>query len=62
LYYGKKNAGVWIKKSIVFTIELMINLGEYHAKVLQNYWTEVTKDKFLSVQFEHTVGIDNNGY
>jgi methionyl aminopeptidase len=51
-----------IKKGMVFTIEPMINLGEYHTKVLQDGWTAVTKDKSLSAQFEHTVGITNNGY
>jgi len=51
-----------IKKGMVFTIEPMINLGEYHTKVLQDGWTAVTKDKSLSAQFEHTVGISDNGY
>ncbi|MEY3751797.1 MAG: hypothetical protein RLZZ354_339, partial [Pseudomonadota bacterium] len=50
------------KKGMVFTIEPMINLGEYHTKVLQDGWTAVTKDKSLSAQFEHTVGIVDNGY
>ena len=47
---------------MVFTIEPMINLGEYHTKVLQDGWTAVTKDKSLSAQFEHTIGINDNGY
>jgi methionyl aminopeptidase len=62
LHYGKKGEGMKIKKGMVFTIEPMINLGEYHTKVLQDGWTAVTKDKSLSAQFEHTVGITNNGY
>ena len=62
LHYGKKGEGLTIKKGMVFTIEPMINLGEYHTKVLQDGWTAVTKDKSLSAQFEHTVGIIDNGY
>jgi methionyl aminopeptidase len=62
LHYGKKGEGMKIKKGMVFTIEPMINLGEYHTKVLQDGWTAVTKDKSLSAQFEHTVGIIDNGY
>ena len=62
LHYGKKGEGLTIKKGMVFTIEPMINLGEYHTKVLQDGWTAVTKDKSLSAQFEHTVGINDNGY
>ena len=62
LHYGKKGEGLTIKKGMVFTIEPMINLGEYHTKVLQDGWTAVTRDKSLSAQFEHTVGINDNGY
>jgi methionyl aminopeptidase len=62
LHYGKKGEGLKIKKGMVFTIEPMINLGEYHTKVLSDGWTAVTKDKSLSAQFEHTVGITDNGY
>jgi methionyl aminopeptidase len=62
LHYGKKGEGMKLKKGMVFTIEPMINLGEYHTKVLQDGWTAVTKDKSLSAQFEHTVGIVDNGY
>ena len=40
----------------------MINAGKYNTKVLNDGWTAVTKDKTLSAQFEHTVGITENGY
>ena len=40
----------------------MINEGEYFTKTLEDGWTAVTKDKKLSAQFEHTVGITNDGY
>jgi methionyl aminopeptidase len=62
LHYGKKGEGMKIKKGMVFTIEPMINLGKYHTKILQDGWTAVTKDKSLSAQFEHTVGINDDGY
>ena len=47
---------------MTFTIEPMINAGKYETKVLQDGWTAVTKDKSLSAQFEHTVGITEKGY
>jgi len=62
LHYGKKNIGEELKPGMTFTIEPMINSGNYHAKVLNDGWTAVTKDKSLSAQFEHTLGITENGY
>ena len=47
---------------MTFTIEPMINFGKYDVKVLNDGWTAVTKDKSLSAQFEHTIGITENGY
>ena len=62
LHYGKKGTGEKIKAGMIFTIEPMINLGNYETKTLNDGWTAVTKDKSLSAQFEHTVGIKNDGY
>ena len=62
LHYGKKNTGIELKPGMTFTIEPMINAGKYDVKVLGDGWTAVTKDKSLSVQFEHTIGITENGY
>jgi methionyl aminopeptidase len=62
VHYGQKNKGMKIKEGMVFTIEPMINAGNFATKVLNDGWTAVTKDKSLSAQFEHTVGITNNGY
>ena len=62
LHYGKKNTGSKIYPGMTFTIEPMINFGKYDVKVLNDGWTAVTKDKSLSAQFEHTVGITENGY
>jgi len=61
LHYGRKKDGLKLKEGMVFTIEPMINAGGYQTKVLNDGWTAVTKDKSLSAQFEHTVGITNNG-
>ena len=62
LHYGLKDTGDELKPGMTFTIEPMINAGKYHTKVLNDGWTAVTKDKTLSAQFEHTVGITENGY
>ena len=62
LHYGESGTGEKIKEGMIFTIEPMINLGNYETKTLNDGWTAVTKDKSLSAQFEHTVGITENGY
>ncbi len=62
LHYGKKNTGVELRPGMTFTIEPMINSGKYEVKILDDGWTAVSKDKSLSAQFEHTVGIKDNGY
>jgi methionyl aminopeptidase len=62
LHYGKKDTGAKIKAGMIFTIEPMVNLGNYETKTLNDGWTAVTKDKSLSAQFEHTVGITKDGY
>ncbi len=62
LHYGKKNTGADLTPGMTFTIEPMINTGKYDVKVLADGWTAVTKDKSLSAQFEHTIGITENGY
>ena len=62
LHYGKKNTGLELGAGMTFTIEPMINSGKYDIKVLDDGWTAVTRDKSLSAQFEHTVGIKENGY
>ena len=62
LHYGKKNTGKELIPGMTFTIEPMINAGKYDSKLLNDGWTAVTKDKSLSAQFEHTLGITENGY
>jgi len=61
LHYGNMGEGVKIKPGMFFTIEPMINIGDWRIKVLQDGWTAVTKDKSLSAQFEHTIGITETG-
>ena len=62
LHYGNKGEGMQIKTGMIFTVEPMINEGKYNTKMLNDGWTAVTKDKSLSAQFEHTVGVTNNGF
>ena len=61
LHYGKKGTGEKLKTGMIFTIEPMINFGKYETKTLNDGWTAVTKDKSLSAQFEHTIGVTKNG-
>ena len=62
LHYGKEKTGERINAGMIFTIEPMINLGHYETKTLNDGWTAVTKDKSLSAQFEHTIGVTKDGY
>ena len=62
LHYGKKGDGIKLETGMIFTVEPMINEGEYDTKLLKDGWTAVTRDKLLSAQFEHTVGVTNNGF
>ena len=61
LHYGKKGTGEKLKAGMIFTIEPMINLGNFETKTLKDGWTAVTKDKSLSAQFEHTIGVTKDG-
>ena len=62
LHYGEKNSGQELKEGMIFTVEPMINSGKYETKTLKDGWTAVTKDKSLSAQFEHTIGVTKEGY
>jgi len=61
LHYGKKGEGMVLEPGMIFTVEPMINEGVYNTKLLKDGWTAVTKDKSLSAQFEHTVGVTDDG-
>jgi methionyl aminopeptidase len=62
LHYGRRGEGVTLKPGIFFTIEPMINLGRPHVKILSDGWTAVTRDRSMSAQFEHTIGVTETGH
>ena len=62
LHYGEQNSGQDLEEGMIFTVEPMINAGKFETKTLKDGWTAVTKDKSLSAQFEHTVGVTKEGY
>ena len=62
LHYGKKGEGIKLETGMIFTIEPMINEGIFNTKLLKDGWTAVTKDKSLSAQFEHTIGVTKEGF
>jgi methionyl aminopeptidase len=62
LHYGEPGDGEILEPGMIFTIEPMINAGGWQTKVLSDGWTAVTRDKSLSAQFEHTIGVTETGY
>ena len=62
LHYGKSGEGEMIEMGMFFTVEPMINIGKYDVRMLNDGWTAVTKDKTLSAQFEHSIGVTQDGY
>ncbi|USO02728.1 MAG: type I methionyl aminopeptidase [Alphaproteobacteria bacterium] len=61
LHFGRPGEGEMLEEGMFFTIEPMINAGKYHAKVLADGWTAVTRDSSLSAQYEHTMGVTKDG-
>ena len=61
LHYGTAGSGLTLRPGMIFTVEPMVNVGGYDVKVLADGWTAVTKDKSLSAQFEHSVGVTATG-
>jgi methionyl aminopeptidase len=62
LHFGRAGTGPALKPGMFFTVEPMINAGRFEVKVLDDGWTAVTRDRSLSAQFEHTVGVTEDGY
>ena len=62
LHYGEMGEGDKIEQGMFFTVEPMINVGKYDVRMLNDGWTAVTKDKTLSAQFEHSVGVTQDGH
>ena len=61
LHFGTPGSGVMLEEGMIFTIEPMINAGKPGTKILQDGWTAVTRDRSLSAQFEHSLGVTENG-
>jgi methionyl aminopeptidase len=61
LHYGSRGEGPTLQPGMLFTIEPMINLGKFAVKVLADGWTAVTRDRSLSAQYEHTIGVTETG-
>ena len=62
LHYGEMGEGDKIEQGMFFTVEPMINIGKYDVRMLNDGWTAVTKDKTLSAQFEHSIGVTQDGH
>ena len=62
LHYGEIGEGDKIEQGMFFTVEPMINIGKYDVRMLNDGWTAVTKDKTLSAQFEHSIGVTQDGH
>jgi len=62
LHYGRAGTGLTLREGMFFTIEPMINAGRHETKILSDGWTAVTKDRSLSAQWEHTIGVTASGY
>jgi len=61
VHYGRTGEGLELREGMLFTIEPMLNLGKPDVKVLADGWTAVTRDRSLSAQFEHSVGVTADG-
>lgn len=61
VHYGKPGRGLTLKPGMIFTIEPMINAGKPDVKILEDGWTAVTRDRSLSAQWEHSIGITETG-
>ncbi len=61
LHYGRAGSGAVLEEGMFFTIEPMVNLGRPETKILGDDWTAVTRDKTLSAQYEHSVGVTATG-
>ncbi len=61
VHYGHAGTGVELKEGMTFTIEPMINAGKRHVRLLGDDWTVITKDRKLSAQWEHTLGVTASG-
>ena len=61
LHFGRPSEGEALREGMFFTVEPMINLGKPDTKILSDGWTAVTRDKKLTAQFEHSIGVTKDG-
>ncbi len=61
VHYGRPDQGLVLRAGMIFTVEPMVNVGRHEVKILDDGWTAVTRDKSLSAQFEHTIGVTGTG-
>ncbi len=61
LHFGRRGEGLVLREGMFFTIEPMLNTGGEAVKILSDGWTAVTRDRGLSAQFEHTIGVTKTG-
>jgi len=62
LHYGNAGEGYKLREGMFFTIEPMVNAGRFDVRVLSDGWTAITRDRSLSAQFEHSIGVTAGGY
>lgn len=61
MHYGLRGHGTVLKEGMFFTVEPMINLGKPNVRLKSDGWTAVSRDRSLSAQFEHSIGVTNDG-
>jgi methionyl aminopeptidase len=61
VHYGERGTGPELRPGMFFTVEPMVNLGKWQVKLLSDGWTAVTRDKSLSAQCEHSIGVTETG-
>lgn len=62
MHFGTRGHGYRLEPGMIFTIEPMINAGKWATRILDDDWTAITKDRSLSAQFEHSIGVTETGY
>ena len=62
MHFGRPGEGLALREGMIFTIEPMVNAGRWETKILSDGWTAVTKDRSLSAQFEHSIGVTATGH
>ena len=61
LHFGRPGEGPVLRPGMFFTVEPMVNAGRPEVKILDDGWTAVTRDRSLSAQFEHMIGVTEHG-